>query len=360
MPSRFEDFPASVVHKFPFVNQHNGNQADNESEGVSSADGGYKIANTTSQPASTGTSAPRVVVLPKTIHGLQEDFNDYNLLSAEQILYGKDSSGDPMVPEEHVYGGVFLEALTVYTICEIAKAVNDEKMAAGKEKITRNSYTKPRSAALIAKATADAARKGGQVNVYKALVDADVAAGRTHEAAEASRSQKWTGSRNGTYGTGTQATAVSSATSQPERKRFTLDEHTVEPPSKRHAASPDDAHDQASVMSQAVSYGTSDEQNQSPAGSEHIMRAQSSSTTALNGAGLYAMTPPSSVPEVPAMTVNGHGNLSFLPMDAGLTSEDDDPFSSKFEAITEVDSEQAMAEMAAFLDANPQYIYFES
>ncbi|KAF2207842.1 hypothetical protein CERZMDRAFT_102109 [Cercospora zeae-maydis SCOH1-5] len=331
--------------RFSLANHHI--QAGEEDDGVSDA---------TSQPASTSTSSPSlpdVTVLPRNIHELKEEFNGYGHLSAEDILYKKNASGECIVPEEHVYGGVFLKVKAVYKISEIAEAINDKKEAVGKRKTTPNSYTKRHTGALVAKAAADAACKGGEVNIYKALVDADVAAGRPREVAEACRKQKWTGSRNGTYGTGSRAATESSATSQSKRKRSTLDEQAVGQSSKRQALSRDDAQDQASVISQAFSHGSFDDQSGHRAeGSEHTMSAQFNTTTALNEAGLYAITTPSLVPQVPIMT-DGHGYLPLLPMNAGIAFANDQPFSSDFPEVTIQDSEQAMADLVAFLDANP-------
>ncbi|CAK1366386.1 uncharacterized protein RHO25_011138 [Cercospora beticola] len=98
--------------------------------------------------------------------------------------------------------GIFLKVLAEYELSDIAEAINAKKVAVGKRAIKKNSYTKRKSAALTAKAAADPARNGTELNMYEALVALDVAAGKSLEVAQASRKQKSTGNRSRTYGTG--------------------------------------------------------------------------------------------------------------------------------------------------------------
>ncbi|PPJ50086.1 hypothetical protein CBER1_05029 [Cercospora berteroae] len=198
-----------------------------------------------SQPVIASTSlpssAPYVTVLPKNVHDVTEDFNGYGSLSAEEILYDTDAAGNHTVPEDHIYGGIFLKVLAEYDLSEIAEAINAKKIAVGKRRIKKNSITKRKSAALAAKAAADAARNGTLLNVYDALVASDVAAGKSLGVAQASRKQKSTGNRNGTYGIGKRPVSSSGASSLPKRKQTTQDtpddqeEEDVGRPAKKRA-----------------------------------------------------------------------------------------------------------------------------
>lgn len=224
-------------------NADHDNDRDDASPEPSASAVQNEASHLTSQTATASTSlpssAPYATVLPKNVHDVTEDFNGYGSLSAEEILYDTDASGNHTVPEDHIYGGIFLKVLTEYDLSEITEAINTKKIAVGKRKIQKNSITKRKSAALAAKAAADAARDGTQLNVYDALVASDVAAGKSLEVAQASRKQKSTGNRNGTYGTGKRPVSSSGALSRPKRKQSTQDtsddqeEENVSMPAKK-------------------------------------------------------------------------------------------------------------------------------
>ncbi|PIA99759.1 hypothetical protein CB0940_03625 [Cercospora beticola] len=219
------------LHSPPDNLQNASADHDNDRDGASSEPSATAVHNgvppPTSIPATTSaslpSSAPYATVLPKNVHDVTEDFNGYGSLSAEDILYDTDASGNHTVPEDHIYGGIFLKVLAEYDLSEITEAINMKKVAVGKRKIQKNSITKRKSAALAAKAAADAARDGTQLNVYDALVASDVAAGKSLEVAQASRKQKSTENRNGTYGTGKRPVSSSGAWSRPKRKQPTQD-----------------------------------------------------------------------------------------------------------------------------------------
>ncbi|WPB00805.1 uncharacterized protein RHO25_005425 [Cercospora beticola] len=229
-----QDTTVFVPYSNPAAGEGNSNASadhDNDRDGASSEPSATAVHNgvppPTSIPATTSaslpSSAPYATVLPKNVHDVTEDFNGYGSLSAEDILYDTDASGNHTVPEDHIYGGIFLKVLAEYDLSEITEAINMKKVAVGKRKIQKNSITKRKSAALAAKAAADAARDGTQLNVYDALVASDVAAGKSLEVAQASRKQKSTENRNGTYGTGKRPVSSSGAWSRPKRKQPTQD-----------------------------------------------------------------------------------------------------------------------------------------